>query len=562
MADNFYNRITRKIGRGAGADRISESIGGAAQKAGDSLQEQQAVQDYQKGMAGSELGQSLTKAAGEAALAYGQARKDFKTNALTSLKLAEVNELKAKIDAETNPEKQAKLIEEAKIKSVEFSSKLRQELGDLGYGGADLEQRAGVLNGEFNKMVRDTSKANMEAMSKVQQEMFKQQVNLAVNDAGKNYLTPLGDSDGIRKAMAAATARCGQGSLCEITAHKNIMSDGIKKRLNVGINTAENPKWALQYLNSKGPKQFLTESEHSAFMKKAKKATEEGKSPVKRTVKLISKIDPNDMSQVKIMKEKINSDSSFDADTREVFNGFFGAMEKGLNGRPPKFLQNGDLLLNQLLKDKKQLGVEDTAIIYKAISGLYKGVGDQWSSNPNDVREMMGVPVKGLKSTQLETLDKSIDKSFESGNPPTNQIQGLENKTAFAAASAQTPFGEKGTRYRIMRLALDSGNKRLDSFRKSYSKGEMISHNQSFKKIIKDKFVFNSMTEGHSDEAIIKDLPNSDVEQLKFEAVFLGLVDAKEYYGDKWGALEPWIKLKNVHTYADDRMHDILRRKK
>ena len=103
MATNFYNRITQKVGRGAGADRLSESIGGAAQKAGDSLKEQQAVQDYQKSKAGSELGISLTKAAGEAAQAYGQATKDFDTNSIINLKMAEVNETKAKISAETTP---------------------------------------------------------------------------------------------------------------------------------------------------------------------------------------------------------------------------------------------------------------------------------------------------------------------------------------------------------------------------------------------------------------------------------------------------------------------------
>ena len=61
----------------------------AAQKVGDSLKEQKAVQDYQKSQAGSELGQSITRAAGEAAHAYGQARKDFQTSSLTNLKMAE-----------------------------------------------------------------------------------------------------------------------------------------------------------------------------------------------------------------------------------------------------------------------------------------------------------------------------------------------------------------------------------------------------------------------------------------------------------------------------------------
>ena len=66
-----------------------------------------------------------------------------------------------------------------------------------------------------------------------------------------------------------------------------------------------------------------------------------------------------------------------------------------------------------------------------------------WKDKPNDLREMLGIPLKGLGSVQLSTLDKSIAKSFESGDLPTNTIRGFENKTAFAAASAQTPFGEK-----------------------------------------------------------------------------------------------------------------------
>ena len=78
MAESFYNKITQKVGRGSGADRLSESIGDAAQKAGDSLKNSRQSKDYQTSQAGSELGQSLTKAAGEAAHAYGQARKSLR----------------------------------------------------------------------------------------------------------------------------------------------------------------------------------------------------------------------------------------------------------------------------------------------------------------------------------------------------------------------------------------------------------------------------------------------------------------------------------------------------
>ena len=90
--------------------------------------------------------------------------------------MAKVNELKAKIEAERNPEAQGVLIEKANGKIQEFVGELREEYGKLGYGGLDLEKRVQALGGEYQKMVRDTSKDNMQQMAKVQQEMFNSQL--------------------------------------------------------------------------------------------------------------------------------------------------------------------------------------------------------------------------------------------------------------------------------------------------------------------------------------------------------------------------------------------------
>ena len=89
------------------------------------------------------------------------------------------------------------------------------------------------------------------------------------------------------------------------------MSDGIKRRLDEGIDTAENPKWALKYLNSTGPKQLLTGKEHAAFTKRAKKAMEEGKTPANRFSRYVKAFDSEDAQKLKLMFHKLETDKTF-----------------------------------------------------------------------------------------------------------------------------------------------------------------------------------------------------------------------------------------------------------
>ena len=76
MAESFYNKITQKVGRGSWCrPHYLNLLEAQHRRLGDSLKEDQAVQDYQKSQAGSELGQSLTKAAGDAALCLWTSQK-------------------------------------------------------------------------------------------------------------------------------------------------------------------------------------------------------------------------------------------------------------------------------------------------------------------------------------------------------------------------------------------------------------------------------------------------------------------------------------------------------
>ena len=124
-------------------------------------------------------------------------------------------------------------------------------------------------------MVRDTSKTNMERMSKVQQEMFTKQLNLVVNDVSRSYKTPTGDSEGVGKLFSQSEARHGKGSVEDIIEKKTIMIDSTKGRVESSLNNHD-PKWALEYLKSKGPRQFLTQKEYSAYEKRALKRLEAG----------------------------------------------------------------------------------------------------------------------------------------------------------------------------------------------------------------------------------------------------------------------------------------------
>ena len=533
MAESFYNKITQKVGRGSGADRLSESIGDSAQKAGDSLKEQQAVQDYQTSQAGSELGQSLTKAAGEAAHAYGQARKDFQTNSLTNLKMAKVNELKAQIEAERNPAAQAKLIEKAKDKIQEFAGGLREEYSKLGYGGLDLEKRVQALGGEYQKMVRDTSKDNMQQMAKVQQEMFNSQLNLVTNDVARSFRTPLGDSEGVRKLFAQSEIDHGKGSIKDIITKKTIMTDAVKARTESSLSN-HTPKWTLEYLKSEGPRTFLTQKEYSAYEKRALKRVADGDNHSKFIFGQVnfSKQSPTNH---RVLRDKFSSDPNVkDSVSGAMVGAMYGAFEEAAkNGTIPK---NLDLLREKVVAQFPGLGVNETSLNLNKGEELETALMGIYGDDEGGFQEIFGQRTIGLNKKEVNDGLKTISKAFENNKMPPELRAGIDNKRISRVLVIQAKNQKDKLTARTFRHLTESPNGLIGE---ALRKGTLNSHIQDSGKIFKDDIHYNGMVDRFNDDSIRGVNHLADPRQIKRMATLKAQIFTAQEDPEAWREAKP-----------------------
>ena len=550
MASSFYDKVTSKVSGGSGASGIAESIDANAESVGDALKEQQAAQDYTKSQAKSELGQQLTSAAGDALKVYGEAVKEFKTTNLANVQAKKLNDLKAEISAETNPARKSKLIKAA-MEDGGFMQSTRAEFSKLGYGGSDLEERVGAIQSSRQGMLREQMKSNVEEMSKVEQEIHKQQVNLITNSVSRDYRAPLIDSKEFKDFEKLIDAKYGKDTIKSVSAKRDLYRSVMRAKLEKAFKYKDADHME-KVLKSGAARQFLEQGDYSKYEKMAEKLRGSGETPVTNDVKGLSNLKMDDAASMELVIQKISSDTNISPQVRGTVSTVVDKMKEGLAGDREQFLRNGDIFIKDLIKEQPKLNAKESSVLYDFLHGkIYKGLKENYRVNPDDTRQILGKEKKGFTTTQMEDFTATAEDTFETkGQLPVNQNNHkMTNQTTYKAAAAGTVYGENHNKYRTMNALLR--DVMVDNpIKQMFKTGNLGSHVKEFNGLYKDKSEYTQITEGISDKRLTGKNKNADPDQMRYEAALGALINMRHKHGVEWDSYKYWEKQEYVQIEA------------
>ena len=559
MASSFYNKITRKVSRGSGADSIAESIGGQAQKVGDSLVDQQASQDYQTSQAGNQLGSQLTSAIGQALQAYGQAKKDFTTNSITDTKKAQLNKLRSTIESETDPEKQKELIDAA-IEDKSYINDAIKKYSDAGHGGNELKNIIDGVQGERQRYIRGAMKTNIENMAKLDKERWAFKKNSVVNDITRSYRTPAADTDS-GKSFLKDIKISSKGPLDELMKTKDFARDSLKSNLDEALNEKyTDHEFVKKELAKPGARAVLTPKEYTAYINKANKLKAEDRSPVKSAVKHLGKVS-KDAEGIKLMFDSVETDTNLPPSIRSIFSSEKSGFTSFLNGGNANYFTDRKLRLGEEIK-KMRLGSKDSEILYSKMSEVQDGLQAMAKTESNKARLLFGGgQTKGIFKDDIDSINRAIVTTFDTSTLPGPELSGIKAETALAAASVQTIYGEDQNNQRAVRALYDKSD-RLQPLLKVFKDKEIKSIMTGYNKLFKDRLEFNDMTRSFDNSQIIGTELEADPEQIRFESTLLGYIDARSDYGPKWDELLPYEKRVKIEKASRKRVRQHIKRGK
>ena len=210
-------------------------------------------------------------------------------------------------------------------------------------------------------------------------------------------------------------------------------------------------------------------------------------------------------------------------------------------------------ILDSLKKDPS-IKSADSEAVYKKFTEMQSTIKDMVKNNPNKFRSLLGTGnVKGLDGDKITQVNDRIEEVFKTNELGGSPIEGMDANVAYAAASVQTTYGVEQNNQRYMRaLHSKDGNKDIKSnFNMKEGKSTMTRFNKLFSK---DRTAFNDMTRSFLSANLIGAVPGTDVEQVRFEAVLGGTIDAREEFGAEFDKVPLFERLELIEKKVKGRI--------